>query len=80
MHMVTTTKDLWLYQNREYIQAHERLLEKSNALFDLFDWIRSAPKGREPVASQSAKCKATLPAVRELPKQLMAAHSVGGLC
>jgi hypothetical protein len=52
MHMVTTTKDLWLYQNREYIQAHERLLEKSNALFDLFDWIRSAPKGREPVASQ----------------------------
>jgi hypothetical protein len=78
--MVMTTKDLWLYQNREYIQAHEWLLEKSNALFDFFDWIRSTPKGREPVASQSAKCKATLAAVRELPKQLMAAHSVRGLC
>jgi hypothetical protein len=78
--MVMTTKDLWLYQNREYIQVHERLLEESNALFDLVDWIGSTPEDRETVASQSAKYKAALAVVRELREQLICAHSMGGFC
>jgi hypothetical protein len=70
--MVITSKDLWLYQNREYIEVHERLLEAGNALVDLEEEMAEK---RERLASQSAEYKAARLALRELREQLMAAHS-----
>jgi hypothetical protein len=69
-----TAKDLWLYQNAEYIEAHERLLRESNTLFDLLDemaWRPSTNEDRENVAKQSAKHKAARMALRELREQLL---------
>ena len=77
--MVLTAKDLWLYQNQEYLEGHERLLRESNALCDLLeemDWTPSTPEERESIKSQSTKVRTARMAVRELGEQLMAAHSV----
>ncbi|HLG99279.1 MAG TPA: hypothetical protein VKX49_23410 [Bryobacteraceae bacterium] len=62
-----TAKDLWLYRDERYIEAHERLLRESNALWDLLDemgWKPSTTDEHESVR-----------AVRELRERLMAAHN-----
>jgi hypothetical protein len=73
-----TVKDLWLYHDQRYIEAHERLMRESNALFDLLDemgWKPSTPKEHKSVAAQRAKHKAARTALRELREKLMAARS-----
>ena len=77
--MIMTPDDYWLYQNQEYIEAHERLLRESQALIDLLEamaWKPSTSEERECIALQSAKDKAARAAVRELRECLMAVHSV----
>lgn len=72
-----TAKNMWLYRNEEYIEAHERLLQESRGLWDLLDemdWSPSTPEEREQVAAQSAREKAARMAVRELRETLMAVH------
>jgi hypothetical protein len=70
-----TPHDSWLYQNREYIEAHERLLEAFNALFDFEEEMAEK---RTRLASLSSEYKAARLALRELREQLMAAHSAKG--
>jgi len=78
--MLMTAKDLWLYRDEKYIDAHERLLRESRALWDLLDkmaWRPSTPEEEERVAAQSASEKAARIAVRELRERLLAAHTSG---
>lgn len=64
-----TEKDVWLHQNREYVESFERMVEASNTLFE-FD-----EETAEEHARLAAKYKAAHLALMELREQLIAAHS-----
>ena len=73
-----TAKDRWLYQDHRYIEAHERLVKESNALFDLLDrtgWTPSTPEEHGKIEAQSAEFKTARIKLRELREKLMAVHS-----
>jgi hypothetical protein len=69
--MVLTAENLWLYHNREYIEAHERLQREESALRDLID---ENPEQRENVAEQTTRRNVAVQAIRELRERLIAAH------
>ena len=72
---------LWLSQNEEYIEAHERLRseKKARSVFLLrVGYAPSDPEEREELRLLSAKCQEARVAIRVLREKLMAAHSVEG--
>ena len=79
--MTFTSKELWLYQNREYIEIVERVIEESIACDELEDAMfvfRAIPEDRETLAKQRAQYKAAIEARRDVLSRLLEAHSKGG--
>jgi|GEM_PF-7072071 hypothetical protein len=71
--MTFTPKDMWLHEHQEYIDAVERVIEESIALYELEE-----PEDHDARARQRSNFKAAIEARREVLLRLMDEHSKGG--